>query len=204
MGNVRLNNLTQQDNTFYRRTYSSLMMAVIISMIVVIVMVAVLFYQILHRPLPQFTAQAPDNNKMTLTAFDEPNFLPATLLKWAKKAVVAAYTFDFVNYNQQILLAAPYFTEAGWKSYKDAVAGILQDIAQKKLFVNGVVSGAPVISNEGYLSSGYTWRIQLPFLVTYQAGEGNSQQNYTVIITVIKIPTNIEPMGIGIDQIVMK
>lgn len=192
-------------NQYYRQLYPTVMMTLMLMTLFIIAMVALVLYQILHRPIPQFVVRATNNKSMELTAFDEPNYLPETLLRWAKKGAVSAYTFDFVRYNEEILRAAPYFTEAGWLDYRDQVTGLLNVIAQKQLFVNGVVAGTPVISNEGDLSGkGYAWRIQLPFLVTYQSAETTSRQNYMVVMTVVKIPTNVDPMGIGIDQFVMR
>jgi len=196
---------TQRDNNFYRDHYFSVITALIVSIFLMLICVSVLLYLVLNRPLPQFFAEAPDGKSMQLNAYIEPNLLPNTLLTWASKAAVAAYTFDFVNYNKQIAAARHYFTEDGWAGYQSAVSGLIATIAQNQLFVNGVVSGPPVISNEGDLSGrGYVWRVQLPFLVTYQAAETLSRQNYMVVMTIVKVPTWKNPEGIGIDQFVMR
>jgi intracellular multiplication protein IcmL len=191
--------------TFYRDYYQALITALIASIFFILLMVVVVLYQLSHRPLPRFIAVADNGKKMELTAFNEPNYLPATLLRWASKATVAAYTFDFVNYEQQIANVAPYFTSSGWPGYKESVGRLIADITEKKLFVNGVVSGAPIIANQSATAGdGYEWRMQLPFLVTYQSAETTSRQNYTVLLTVVKIPTTVDPAGIGIDQFVMR
>lgn len=194
-----------QPKNFYRDNYQMIISILIVAIVVMISMVVVVLYQVSHRPLPIFSAVAPNGHKMQLPAFNEPNFLPSTLLTWASKAAVAAYTFDFVNYNKQIALARPYFTEAGWGDYQASVQRLIQDIAQKQLFVNGVVSGPPIISNQGDLPGrGYVWRVQMPFLVTYQSAEATSQQSFLVLMTIVKVPTNVDPTGIGIDQFVMR
>jgi intracellular multiplication protein IcmL len=126
------------------------------------------------------------------------------LTTWANKAAVAAYTYDFVNYEQQMNDVRPYFTEAGWRSYESSIQGLITRIQENKLFVNGVVTGAPVISNQGELPGhGYTWRIQLPFLVTYQSAEATSKKKFLVKLMIIRIPTNQNPQAIGIDQFIM-
>jgi intracellular multiplication protein IcmL len=67
-----------------------------------------------------------------------------------------------------------------------------------------VVSDTPVISNQGEIpGKGYVWRIQMPFLVTYQSSEGTSKKSYMVSVTIVKVPTWKNPAGIGIDQFVM-
>ncbi|HSW94227.1 MAG TPA: DotI/IcmL family type IV secretion protein [Gammaproteobacteria bacterium] len=191
-------------NDFYAASYNSLMIIFIIEVVLVSLLLALLLYQIRNRPLPTFVAVTPAKQRLQLAPSTEPNLLPATLIRWASKAAVSAYTFDFVNYNKQIALARPYFTEAGWKDYQASIADLIQTITQNQLFVNGVVSAPPVISNQGDLPGrGYTWRIQVPFLVTYQSAGQVSRANYTVVITIVRVSTSVNPAGIGIDQFVM-
>lgn len=193
-----------QPNSFYRQSYNSIIALLAISVTLLICMVFFVLYQLYHRPLPSFSAVSANNLSMHLTPHTEPNLLSTTLTAWASKAAVAAYTFDFVNYDKQIALARPYFTDSGWQDYQASIASLIQTISQNQLFVNGVVSGAPVISNQGDLPGrGYTWRVQMPFLVTYQSADKMSRHSFTVIITIVRVPTTINPAGIGIDQFVM-
>jgi len=181
-----------------------LMIVLMAEIIIVLILVTVVMYQIFNRPLPPYAAISPKNQRMELTASYEPNLVTSTLLNWASKAAVAAYTFDFANYKKQIEMARPYFTEAGWADYQASVAKLIETITQNQLFVNGVVTGAPVISNQGMLPGhGYTWRIQIPFLVSYLSSGPTESANYTVVMTVVKVPTTQNPAGIGIDQFVM-
>ncbi len=199
-----MSNVRQVNNDFYRNSYNSIITVLIVEIIVLLILVSVVLYQIFHRPLPAFSATTAKGQHMALLSSDQPNLLSSTLIRWASKAAVAAYTFDFVNYNKQIAAARPYFTDAGWSDYQSSISGVIGTITQNQLFVNGVVSGPPVISNQGELPGrGYTWRIQIPFLVTYQSADKTSKASYTVVITIVKIPTTTNPAGIGIDQFVM-
>ncbi len=194
----------ETSNRFYRASYHSVIAALVIAVLVLIGMVFFVLYQIFHRPLPVFAARSQNGLAMQLTAHTDPNLLSTTLTTWAGKAAVAAYTFDFVNYQKQIALARPYFTAAGWNDYQASIASLIQTITQNQLFVNGVVSAAPVISNQGELPGrGYTWRVQIPFLVTYQSANELSRRSFTVVITIVRVPTYLNPAGIGIDQFVM-
>jgi len=173
-------------------------------MLFLLVTAGVLLYQILHRPLPVFYAKQANGQTLSLEPYQEPNLLPDTILRFASKAAVTAYTFDFVNYKKEIALARPYFTDAGWQSYLSSVQGLIDTIVKNQLFVYGIISGTPVIANEGDLPGrGYVWRVQIPLLVTYEASTGPVNRNYYVVITVVRVPTDINPQGIGIDQFVM-
>jgi intracellular multiplication protein IcmL len=194
----------ERSNGFYRDHYHRVIIILMIIFICTVGSVGFLLYQFAHRPLPVFEARQQDNQQMLLTPFAKPNLLPDTIIRWASKAATLAYTFDFVNYDGQINAVRPYFTEAGWADYKNSVAGLIKTIVQNQIFVNGIVSGAPVISNQGVLpGKGYVWRVQIPFLVTYQAAETISKKTYYVVISIVEVPTNKNPQGIGIDQFLM-
>jgi intracellular multiplication protein IcmL len=65
------------------------------------------------------------------------------------------------------------------------------------------VVGTPVISNQGPLpGTDYAWRVQIPFLVTYQSANVTTRRNYMVIVSIIRVSTIENPQGIGIDQFV--
>ncbi|MFZ2315308.1 MAG: DotI/IcmL/TraM family protein [Gammaproteobacteria bacterium] len=193
-----------RNNDFYRRYYHWFIIGLMGVILLLVIAVGFVMFQLFHRPLPAFLAKQADGKVMALKAYDEPNLLPDTILRWASKAATSAYTFDFVNYDKQISGVRPYFTPAGWNDFQSSISRVVATIVQDQLFVSGVVAGIPVISNQGPLpDKGYTWRVQIPFLVTYQSANTTSKRNYYVIITIVHVPTSQNPQGIGIDQFVM-
>jgi len=194
-----------KDNDFHRDHYDKVMITLIMVMIAAILASSVVLYQMFHKPLPRFAAVAQNGSHLNLNAYYEPNLLPTTIIAWASKAAVAAYTFDFVNYAKQTNAAKPYFTPGGWIAYQSAISQIITRITQNQLFVNGVVSGTPVIANQGDLpGSGYSWRVQIPFLVTYQSAEATKTQNFMVVLLIVRVPTTVNPDAIGIEKITME
>ena len=193
-----------RSNSTYKQYHSHVLVLLILSSVMLMVIVGVIIYQLLHRPVPIFYAQQPSGQRLALTDYDEPNLLPDTLLRWASKVATMAYTFDFVNYAKEIELTHPYFTADGWQDYLRSVDALIDTIIKNQLFVSGVVSGSPVISNQGVLpKQGYSWRVQIPFLVTYQSANTTSKQSYYILLTIVRVPTAFNPQGIGVDQFVM-
>lgn len=195
-----------KENSFYRDHYHHVLMGVMGLMVLLIATVGFVMYQMTHRPLPVFTAYQKDDpsKQLPLIPYTEPNLLPETIIRWASKAATLAYTFDYNFYKQQLAEVKPYFTSAGWQVYVNSVERLLDTIIANRILVNGVVSGTPVISNQGPLPGrGYTWRVQIPFLVTYYYASGPVQRNFYVVITIVRVPTSTNPQGIGIDQFVM-
>lgn len=200
---VALNDI-ESKNQFYKQFYQTVILSLIVAFLAVLGLVSIVLYQVTHRPLPTFNAVALNGQVMYLTPFNEPNLSSQALLRWAGKAAVAAYTFDFVNYNKEIALARPYFTDAGWQAYQAAISRLIQRVTKDQLFTNGVVAGTPVIANQGELPGhGYSWRVQIPFLVTFQSADQSKSSNYLVAMTIVKVPTSINPEGVGIDQFQM-
>lgn len=195
---------TTRDNDFYRNHYHHILIGLIVLTMLMIITVGIVFYQAMNRPLPQFNAVQPDGKSMLLIPYEEPNLLPDTILRWASKAATVAYTFNYVAYNNQLKAVRPYFTEDGWQDYMNSVNKLINTVVQNQLFINGVVSGTPVISNQGDLpGKGYVWRIQIPFLVTYQSANTVTKRNFYVVISIVRVPTSQNKQGIGIDQFLM-
>lgn len=194
-----------QPASYYRDTSQQFIFVLIILIFVLLFMGALVLAQVVHRPLPEFTARRTDGRVMALTTYREPNLTAKTILTWASQAAVAAYTFNFASYATTIPLARPYFTPGGWQAYQSAINPVLQTITKAQLIVQSVVAGAPVIANQGPLPGhGYTWRVQIPFLVTYLSAGESKSRHYYVVMMLVRVPTNINPQGIGIDTFEMK
>lgn len=201
---IKLKMPLSRENSFYREYYHLFLYALMIVIFIVILGIGIAFYQSTHRALPQFSATDLKKNNMRLEPFSEPNLLPDTITRWASKAATLAYSFDYLHYNEQLRTARPFFTEAGWQDYLSSIQGTIDTIVKNQLVVNGVVSGTPVISNQGPLpGKGYTWRVQIPFLVTYQTANAPTLRRYLVLLTIVRVPTHLNPQGIGVDQFVM-
>lgn len=193
-----------REQGFYANYYRYILIFLMFVIGLMIVIASVLLYQSTHQPLPSFHAVQPDKKEVALVPFEAPNLRPETILRWASKAAVTAYTFDLLRYREQIAAARPYFTEAGWQDYLRSVTPLLESVVSNQLFVYGIVAGTPVISNQGPLpGKGNAWRVQIPFLVTYRSANTVENRKFYVALTLVDVPTGINPQGIGIDQFIM-
>ncbi len=195
----------EQASAFYRNYYGAFLVLIGVLTVIVLILTAIVFYQVKTRPLPVFIAVAPNNAQMTLVPLDEPNFLPNTILQWATKAAVLSYTYSFskIAYESQLAQVRPYYTQDGWDNYYNSIVSVLNTLQQNQVAVNAVVDNTPVIASQGDFGNGYQWKVQLPFLVTTASSEIAVQKHFTVMLTLVKVPTIINPTGIGIDQFVM-
>lgn len=193
-----------KDNAFYRLHYPQFIIGIMVIIVILFAALGFAIYQMLNRPQPMFNAAQSDGQVMQLRPYEEPNLLPSTILRWASKAATVAYTYDYVHYRAQIDAARPYFTQDGWNDFGSSLSKLLDRVIQNKLIVNSVVYDTPVISNQGPLpGQDYVWRVQIPFLVTYQSENAQIHQKYYVVLTIVRVPTAENPQGIGIDRFVM-
>lgn len=157
------------------------------------------------RPKEQYYLEAPNGVSTEVFPLSEPNVTPSAIVKWATLAATSAYTIDFYHYQTNIDALREFFTVEGYQNYLQSLeaSGSVARIVSDKLIQSAVATDTAVILQEGMMRGLYTWRIQVPILVTYQgASTTSSQKNLAVSLLVTRVPTDIAPKGIGIAQIV--
>lgn len=189
---------------FYRDSYRKVVGALLLCILVILMLVGALVYIVSNPPMPKYFATTTDGRIMPLVPLDRPNLSSAALLQWANTAAIAVYSYNFVNYRQALQGASQYFTPDGWRGFMSALEATtnLNAVIDKKLIVSAVATGAPVILEQGVVLGTYTWRVQLPMLVTYQSASQFSQQNLVVTMLITRISTLDSPLGIGIAQFI--
>lgn len=167
-----------------------------------LILSAIMFFLEMTKPKPTYFVRDTAGNTAKMLNLNEPNVSTDTLLRWVSLAVTNAYTLDFVDYQQQRESLRNFFTKAGYKNFLEATESRLQGVIKQKLIVTAVVSGTPVLLEEGSMSGFYAWRIQLPLLLSYQgASEKSTKENLAVSVLIMRMPTKEASTGIGIAQI---
>lgn len=197
--------LVRLRNTFYRDSYRRVLAVLLIMVLVNIVLAVALFYVISHKPEPKYFATTSDGKITRLYALSSPIVSTAELLQWATVAATAANTYNFVNYRKELQEASQYFTPAGWKEYQRELKGSrnLETVLAKKLTVNAVATGAPIILDQGVVAGRYKWKIQIPILLTYESSTTKINQPLLVTMLVTRVSTLETPNGVGIDAFYM-
>ncbi len=192
-------------NDFYRDSYRKIMVVLLISVLLNIGLGAVLYYIVSHPPMPKYFATSINGRITPIIPINEPNQSDSSVLQWANQAAIASYTYNFVSYRKELQAASEFYTELGWEQFTSALesSNNLEAVKAKKLIVSAVATQAPVILKQGLLNGRYSWRIQMPLLVTYQSASQFSQENYMVTLLVQRVSTFNNPRGIGISQIVV-
>ncbi|VEB32494.1 type IVB secretion system apparatus protein IcmL/DotI [Legionella cherrii] len=192
-------------NKFYKDSQRKVMLALLIALIINIVLAALLVYMITHPPAPKYFATSINGRITPLFPLNEPNQSDSAVLQWANQAAIAAFTYNFVNYRDELQASSGFFTPEGWDQFLSALqqSNNLDAVKAKKLIVSAVATRAPIILQKGVLNGYFSWRVQMPILVTYQSASEFTQQNNVVTMLITRVSTLNSPRGIGISQFVV-
>ncbi|HAU0259184.1 TPA: type IV secretion protein DotI [Legionella pneumophila] len=192
-------------NKFYKDSQRKVILALLIAIVVNVVLASLVVYMITHPPAPKYFATSINGRITPLFPLDEPNQSDSAVLQWANQAAIAAFTYNFVNYRDELQASSGFFTAEGWDQFLGALeqSNNLDAVKAKKLVVSAVAIRAPIILQKGVLNGRYSWRVQMPILVTYQSASEFTQQNNVVTMLITRVSTLNSPRGIGISQFVV-
>lgn len=196
--------LVRLRNEFYRDNYRRVTAILLLSILVIFVLIGALTYVVTHPPAPKYFATDSTGRIVPLVPLNQPNLSTSALLQWANSAAVACFSYNFVSYRQELQAASEFFTPEGWQAFITTLqsSNNLTAVIARKLVVSAVATGAPVVLQQGVLNGQYSWRVQMPLLVTYQSIEQVSQQSLVVTMLITRVSTLTSVRGIGIAQFV--
>ncbi len=192
-------------NKFYKDSQRKVIFALLIAILVNLVLGSMLVYIITHPPAPKYFATSINGRITPLFPLDQPNQSDSAVLQWANQAAIASFTYNFVNYRDELQASSGFFTPEGWDQFLNALqqSNNLDAVKAKKLIVSAVATRAPIILQKGVLNGSFSWRVQMPILVTYQSASEFTQQNNVVTMLITRVSTLNSPRGIGISQFVV-
>jgi len=135
---------------------------------------------------------------------DVAQITPEVLTEWAKFAAIGAYHFDHQNPQQQLDSVKACFTDAGWKSFQDALqqSNNLQVVTNEKLKVTSQIKNETMISILPVQPN--TWKIQVPLSVKYENESRHLDQQLTADLLVESHANSEGQLKLGITQFITK
>lgn len=190
-------------NEFYRDGYRSILkLAVFQSMIILALIFAMFFVIYVNQPENRYFATTEDGRLVPLTALNEPNLSNPALMSWVAQYATEVMTFGFNDYRRRLQEASRNFTRRGWESFTQALqrSRIIEMVESNQQVVTAAPSGAPILKSEGLVSGRYQWEVQLPMILSYQAGSKSRSDNVLVTLIIVRVPRLENPNGVGIEQ----
>ena len=192
-------------NDFYRDNFYKVFIALVLMMLTAVLVASVSIYLFTHKPEPVRFSADNDFRAFPPVPLDQPYLKPADLIQWVSDVLPAMFTFDFVNYTNQINQMEHNFTPTGWKKYTDQLAVYInsREVTDTKLFIHATPTGAPFVLNQGLIENKYGWWVQMPINLNYKNATRDSDVPLVVQILVVRVSTFNDLSGIAIENVVV-
>lgn len=204
--NTDSQDLAFQLNKFYRDTYRRTMKFLVFLLLICAVLSCVLAWMVYDRKQPLYYAAATTGKVVPMHSLSEPVISSNFIIRWAALTTRLIYNLSFSSYQQQLSEIRPRFTSEGWQKMMGALksSGFISEMVDNRLIVSSVVSGPPVIVARLIIRGRFTWRIQLPLLVTYTSASATSQRSIVITLDVQRVPTLNADQGIQITNFISR
>lgn len=204
--NTDSQDLAFQLNEFYRDTYRRTMKFLIFLVVICAILSCTLAWMTYDRKQPAYFAAATTGEVVPMHSLSEPVITSGFIIQWSALTTRLIYNLSFSSYQQQLSEVRPRFTDTGWARMMTALksSGFLTELVNSRLIVSSVVSGPPVILERMIIDGRFTWRVQLPLLVTYTSASATSQRSIIITMDVQRVPTLNASQGIQIIDFISK
>lgn len=153
------------------------------------------------RAQDRYFAMTSEGGKMQLVGLDDPNIGNAALLNWAGQAAVDILTFGFNDVDERFALSRTYFTDDGWESFREAMgkSGLLRSVSNNQQIITSIPKEPPRLTASGLRNGKYSWIVDVPVVMAIRAGNKKLTRIQNVKMIIVKLPTEKNPRGMGIN-----
>jgi intracellular multiplication protein IcmL len=188
--------LVQLRNAFYKKKFHFVLGIYALSLMIIAILISIIIFLKATQAKPHYFVADEVGRLMKDIPLNDLNMSSDELLDWAVNAVLAANSFDFINYRHQLQDAQKYFMDESWATYMKELAisdNLLALKYRRWVFVAKVVE-KPTLIAEGILSGVRAFKLQMPLLVTYlkpPSYDIKSSASNAFVVTVIVVRRNL-------------
>lgn len=190
-------------NEFYRDGYRSILKIAVIEAMIILALVGAMYFIIeTHQPENRYFATTEDGRLVPMVPLSEPNLSVPALMSWSAQAATEVMTFGFNDYKRRLQEASRHFTRVGWAGFTTALekSRIIEMVETNQQVVSAAPASAPILISEGVVNGRYEWQVQIPLVITYQAGASVRSDRLSVTMTIVRVPKLESSNGVGIEQ----
>jgi intracellular multiplication protein IcmL len=192
------NRLDRKNSAFFR--------TVIALTFFLIGVMVIIFWRLQHPEEPRYFQVSVEQGKeqlVSLESFDGRILSRQTLLLWVQEIVGSIYTFNAITYQKTFdSVLTNNFTSDGASAFRQVLnnSQLLEQVTTQQLNLTGVVSGQPVILEQGLLLGKYSWKVQMPVLLTFESANQITTKNIIVTVLIVNVPTRTSPQAVAIQN----
>lgn len=190
-------------NEYYRDGYRLALRVSVVQSFIIIGLIAAMFFVIkVHQPENRYFATTEDGRLIPMVSLTQPNLSNPALMSWVAQAATETMTFGFADYRRRLQESSRHFTRKGWESFTSALqqGSIIESIESNRQVITAAPRGAPILQSEGEVNGQYQWIVQIPMVLSYQAGSKTRTDTWIVTLVVVRVPRLESPNGVGIAQ----
>lgn len=190
-------------NEYYRDGYRLALRVAVVQSFIIMGLIGAMFFVIkVHQPENRYFATTEDGRLIPMVSLTQPNLSNPALMSWVAQAATETMTFGFNDYRRRLQESSRHFTRKGWESFTGALqaARIIESIEANSQVITAAPRGAPVLQQEQEVNGQYQWIVQIPMVLSYQAGSKTRADNWIVTLVVVRVPRLESPNGVGIAQ----
>ena len=161
---------------------------------------------------PKYKYIVTTNNAAVCEAgtLNAPLATPASLTAFAADAAVNSYTYDYVNYRQDLnRIANAYYTPNGRKAFFDTLDNSqnLKKVIEGRYILKSYIFQAPQLQEEGVKGGRPFWIVMVPMRIEFYTGSLNkptNSQTFMARVILIQEPATAANLkGIAVDGITL-
>jgi len=191
-----------EDMSSYRDGFKNLMRLVIAQAVLMVLLAGFdLYYIHTYVPKDSYYAVSPGGTKRTMVGLDLPNANTEALERWAAAAATEIMTFGFNDIDERFTAAQRLFSPDGWVSFSTALfnSRVLKAVMNEQQMITAIPEKRPELLAQGMVTNtDYGWIMDLKMVMTVRAGSNRQTQKSKVRMVIIRMPTEQNPMGLGI------
>lgn len=159
--------------------------------------------QMLKPSPPKYFRSTPDGRLVEMVALDRPYLTESQVLGFAAECIYKSYSLDFARWRRQMTEARECYTSDGYDGYQKAIekSGNLDRMQQDRLVATPFGTGPAVIAAQGARSGVYSWTVQQPVSVIWEASGKKLEQKGIAEIVLVRVPTTERPSAIAVESI---
>ncbi len=201
-------------NRFYYIYYRKVSLIFLFAMGLCAFSLASAFYFATRQTPPIYIPINPEKKLVESFGLDKPSFpdeqvMAAEVQSWALEGARKVFSYDYLNYPEQLSAGQSYFTVRGWNKYLKSLekSQTLNSVLKFRMIVNFVPLGAPQILESKVIDGRLAWAVEMPAKIQYIAHterQDGFEQVGKLRMVLLRISLVDSPKGIGIDQIIFE
>ena len=202
--------LVKLRNGFYKDGFRRMSFVLLLSLIVNLVLVmALLLLQNKQVPKPLYFASGADGRLTRLVPLSDAYYSKQQIQTWVSEKVPQLFALDFLHYRKQLSQSQKFFTKIGWERFMKAFESQIQQLKEQQLMTHASVTDVPFISQELMLKGAYSFRVQVPIMITFSGTSGKDKgksdvNQFVLTLLISRVDNRVNHELFGIQQIVMQ